>query len=353
MLNTSLPNKFHLKSPPRLKSNAANSETNDGQALDLSDAYTSDKSSPLHQLVGGALLLGSMMIPQTAQAAEVVVEQPTLALENVDLQADLSEEILTLDPAAVESASAANLPTEDGDGLSDKLKRTGDKIEKAVDNFVPDAFTDRQEHKIGDWNLSFQPTDLSLRPRWDHGPQLKLRGDFLETSLYKNQELGHGWSTQKGIRGNIRGEISTSGKHELDVYIQAYQGWEGPIHEDFHGKFDVGVGLRDRLYGEETQPGLSAGLTLRQRIEGGGFQFRGHDYIWSLDARQEAYHNLESGNTDFSYKVHVGPKRDFDISVFGHKGRIEATVGPEFRGSTAEGRDAFDVGLKARIRTRF
>ena len=353
MLNKSLPKKFNLSSPPRLKKSVDRVRPDTKQDLNLQDAYEPEKSSGMKQLVGGAMLLGSMMLPQAASAAEQVVEQPQLALENIDLQADLSEEIITLDPAAVEKASAAAEQTEDGDGIIDKLKRTGDKIENAVDKLVPDALTDRQEHKIGDWNLSFQPTDVSLRPRWDDGPQLKLKGDFLETSLYQTNQLDNGWSTHKGVRGRLRGEISTTGETELDVYLQAFKGWEGPINEDYQGRFDVGVGVRDRLSGEEEQPGLSAGVSFRQRIEGGGFEFRGDDYTWSLDARQHAYHNFQSGKTDVSYKVHVGPRRDFDVKLFGRKGKIEATVGPEFRGSTAEGKDGFDVGFKAKIRTRF
>lgn len=212
----------------------------------------------------------------------------------------------------------------------------------------------KERLRIGDWQLHVDPVDVDLRPRWKNGPELGLKGDFLESSLEKTEEHSNGWTTTKGLRGKLRAEVRTDRASTVDIEGQAFKRWEGPLNKDYQGRFEVAVGLRNRLTGgEEQERGLTVAANFRQEIEGGEFNFREQKYRWYLEGRQQVYHNLETGRTDADYRVMVGPKRDIELPLFGRKRKFSIAVGPELKGSTAKGRDSLDVGLKVRLRTRF
>lgn len=363
MSPTTLAKKLHFKAPPRRKpaAKSVELETTPVDVADIARSAPQEYNKAGKMLIAGLSLAGTAMSAQAAEAAEAVVEQPLQLTEEVitpsdSKHADYSGLIADLENQ--ESQAEAGEVKKDplADRLSDRADRLKDRVDRVKDAVVPDGWNERHDRELRDgWHLSFEPLDINLRPKWkDGGPALRMKGDFLETAIQKQEDIGNGWTTTKGLRGELEGEVNTYEKPELDIRVQAFKRWEGPLNDDYDARFDVGVGVRNRFMGEhEHEEGLQVGVSARQEIEGGGFEFRGHDYRWYMEGRQHVYRNMTTNQTEANYKFMIGPKRDFDVSLFGREGRVTLTVGPEIKGSTLEGKDPFEVGIKAKIKTRF
>lgn len=292
--------------PPRKSTHPASHRTESHDSLEVSRKTSKDLD--LSRTLGAMGALALTLAPQVASGSETVMEK-TLDAPLSQNERDLME--------ALESAPKERL-------------------------------------KVGDWQLHTDPIDLDLRPRWNNGPQIGLRAEVLESSLQRTQERGDGVSVTTGLRGRIGAEARTDRDTTVDVQAQAFRRWEGPLGEEYQGKFEAAVGLRDRLTGgHEWERGLTVAANFRQEVEGGGFTFRDQKYRWYLEGRQQVYHNLETGRTDADYRFMAGPKRDLEIPFLGKKRQLTIAVGPELKGSTAPGRDSFDVGLKVKLRARF
>lgn len=358
-----LDKKVMFSAPPRRSKPV---EVSNAQPVDLAGpARTEPSDNHLKQALGGMAMLAATLAPHAASAAETLVEEPLELQEEIitaqDSQyanySELEQELAT-DLAAKSEDTTQGEEEKPGfiDRVSDRAKGVKGRYQGIKEKVVPDRWLTSHEKDLGNgWHLSYEPVDVDLKPKWkDGGPALRLKGEFLETSIQKKEDIGGGWTTTKGIRGELEGEVNTYDKPELDLRISAFKRWEGPLSEDYDAMFDVSVGVRDQFMGKhDYNDGISAGISMRQEIEGGGFEFRGKDYTWYLEGREHVYHNLDSGRTDANYKIMVGPKRDFDVSLFGKKGKLSVTVGPEIKGSTAEHRDAFELGVGSKVRVRF
>ncbi len=300
----------------------------------IQDAVTlSDDEHSTGQVVGAMAALAVSFLPGAAKAQEkVVVEAP--------LPVDTSDPI----------EQALTEPTNCGKKPCKKKEQEKPKWQPLKGQILPPRWTKRHESELDSgWHLSFEAVDVDLRPRWKDGPALKIKGDFLETSLQKTRQLGNGWSSTQGFRLELNGEIRTYDKPQLDLNLQAFRRWEGPLGDDYRSRFDVGVGVRHRFVGQEHQEGLGAGFSMRQEVEGGGFHLWGQDYDWYIEGRQHLFHNLTNGDTDGRYSIMAGPKRDFKVAAFGKSGRLSVAAGPELKGDFNQG---VNLGVKAKVKLR-
>lgn len=295
----------------------------------LEDAVTlSEGVPPTGQVVGAMAALAVGFLPGVANAKEtVVVELP--------LQTDTTD------------------PVTEALGQTDCCKDNKEekpRWEPLKGQILPPRWTKRHESELDSgWHLGFEVVDVDLRPRWEDGPALKIKGDFLETSLQKTKLLESGWNSTQGFRLELNGEIRTYDKPQLDLNLQAFRRWEGPLGDDYRSRFDLGVGVRQRFVGQDHQEGLGVGFSMRQEVEGGGFRLWGHDYDWYAEGRQHLFHNLTSGETDGRYSIMAGPKRDFKVAAFGKSGRLSVAAGPELKGNLDQG---INLGVKAKIKFR-
>lgn len=319
-------------SPPKRRARVQSQESTPTDTLEQARA-----PFPSRKLEKAAVALAGLAVSvgtQNAQAAEAVLEE--------------AAEEETADQSEVIEAISKGVDT-----VTDAVEVVKSKVDQAK-AVLPEELTERQEIDLGqDWQFHFEALDVDLKPKWRDGPALRLKGDFLETGLRKVEDLGDGWKSSKGIRAELQGEVNSYESPRLDLSLQAYKRWEGPIAEDFDARFDVGFGLTNRFMGEGPTEGLSAGIHLRQELEGGKFQVGGYDLRWYLEAREGLTHNFSTGDLNASYKVMVGPKKDFSFKVFGRKGRLTLTVGPEVKGKFGTETDPFSVGVKAKTKIRF
>jgi hypothetical protein len=262
---------------------------------------------------------------------------------------------VVLGPQAAQAAEAVEAPVEQvqDDSLIDRVESRADSFRDKADNLKdridPHGYLDEWSTKVGDYDLSINPIDLDLKPRWkDGGPQLKFKGDILETRLSKSRELDGGWTMTQGANAKITGEVTTYDDPELDFQTGLFRDYRGPVGDSFQARLRSEVGIRHRFVGEDE--GLRAGVSFRQELEGGEYQFMGHDYSLYAEGRQSAYRNIDTGQNDFSYKFMVGPKKDFDLRLFGQDTTLSVTFGPEIKGSN-HGK-SFDVGVGSKVRLR-
>ncbi len=258
---------------------------------------------------------------------------------------------LTVAPQAAHAgASAQPEVARMGQQVKAKVEALKDTAESIKENLDPNGYLDEYESQVGDYTLRVKPLDLSLRPRIKSGmPVLKLKGEILETSLAKTVELGQGWSMRQGFTAKLEGEATTYDGPRIDLQAGVFREYKGPVGDDFQAEIQTDFGVRHRFLGEDE--GLRVGLGFRQELEGGNYEFMGHDYQLYMEAREGIYHNLDSGKTEVSYRVMAGPKKDFDLELFGRKGKLTVTVGPEIKGNSQG--DAFDLGVKTKARLRF
>lgn len=340
-----------FSAPPRgPKPPVTDGPTRDHQDIVDTATTRSQSDNQLQKTLFAASFMAATFGAGTAHAAEAATTAPPVLEEIIVAPSHQSE----LESQLETELSEADTQTEQKkEGFLDRLS---DRVSSIRDRVIPDSLqgTRRKELPNG-WHLSFEPLDVDLRPRWeDGGPALKLKGDFLETSIQRQQDIGGGWTRTRGLRGELRGEVTTYDDPELDLNLQAFQRWEGPLNDDYQARFDAGVGIRHRFMGEnELEEGLRAGVSFRQEIQGGGFEFRGHDYRWYMEGRQDAYYNVDTGQTEASYRFMGGPSRDFDVKLLGREGRITITAGPEIKGSTESHRDPLELGFKVKVRSRF
>lgn len=229
----------------------------------------------------------------------------------------------------------------------ESLKESAGRVASALD---PNGYLKERESKVGDYDFRFKPMDMDLKPRLKSGkPGLRFRGELLETSLSKTETLPGGWSSTQGVNARLWGEATTYSTPNVDLEMGVFREYRGTVAQDFQAKFRAEAGVRQRFLGEDE--GLKAGINFRQEIEGGRYQAFGTTFSLYVEGRQSAYKNLDDGVTELSYQFMAGPKKDFDLSVFGHKGKLTVTVGPEVRGSSRG--DSFDLGLGSKVRARF
>lgn len=292
--------------------------------------------------------------------------EPTVALDTLAARPNGSDRSLqktlvamaslaaTLGPQAAQAAEVAPVETVQEASLLERVESRidslGDRASELKDSLDPNGYLNERTGKVGDYDLSFTPVDLDLKPKWRSGPALRFKGDFLETRLSKTRQLDGGWSMTQGANAKITGEISTYDDAQLDFQTGLFRDYRGPVGENFEARFRNEIGIRHRFAGDEE--GLRAGVSFRQELEGGNYQFFGHDYSLYAEGRQSAYHNLDTGRDELSYKFMVGPKKDFNLNLFGKKATLTLTVGPEVKGSNHG--EAFDWGVssKARLRLR-
>lgn len=315
MFSSSLTPALTRISPPSLaKSNVLKAiET----PLDLRAANDNAPDDSLVKTLKAMASLALALAPQVAQAA-------------------------TAESTSVEKALSQESPS--------KLERLKDSVEEFKDSLDPHGYLSEKTGKVGDYDLSFKPLDLDLRPRLKSGkPALKLRGELLETSLSKSQDLDGDWTLRQGFNARLRGEATSYDEPTLDLEAGVFREYRGPVGDDFQASFRSEAGLRHRFMGEDE--GLRAGVSFRQELEGGSYQAFGTDFRLYAEGRQSAYHNFDSGETELGYQFMAGPKKSFDLSVFGRKATISVTVGPEIKGSS-QGK-SFELGVESKVRARF
>ena len=338
MLTSSLRSHKFISPPPSKLPTPANDNSAPSDVTEARSKDTTDKfSKTLKAMATLALTLG----PQAVQAAEA----QAVATESIEAQQavdTVTEQELITEEIQPEESSLVDRAKDGAESLKDKAEKLKDRLD-------PNGYFDEYETQVGDYNLRFRPMDIDLKPKWKSGPALRLKGDFLETSLDKEMELSDGWTMRQGVNARLRGEISTYDDAELDLEAGVFREYRGKLGEDYDAKFSGQVGIRQRFVGE--QEGFRAGVNFRQEIEGGEHEFMGHDYALYAEGRQSVYYNFGSGETEMGYSFMVGPKKDFDVSLLGKKGTLTVTVGPEIKGSTNN--EPFDLGVKSKVRLRF
>lgn len=289
------------------------------ESIDTVSARDSSSDRSLKATLAAMAALAVVVAPQAAQAAEAALEMP----------------------ATVEDDSLVDLVES---GL-DSVKETAEGLKSRID---PDGYLDEWNTQVGDYDLSVNPIDLDLKPKWKSGPALRFKGDILETRLSKTVEMQSGWSMTQGANAKITGEVSTYDEPELDFQSGLFRDYQGPVGDSFQARLRSEVGIRHRFAGENE--GLRAGVSFRQELEGGNYELFGHDYSLYAEGRQSAYRNLETGENEFSYKFMAGPKKDFDLRLFGKDTTLSVTVGPQIKGSSLG--ESFDVGVGSKVRLR-
>jgi len=293
------------------------------QPLDLVAANDNPSDNSLRNTLAAMASLVAVLGPQAAHAQNVVAA----------------------DASAVELLSESDSFV---DRVGDKVDSLGDKVDGLKDKLDPNGYLEEWSTKVGDYDLSVNPLDLDLKPRWKDGPALRFRGDIMETRLSKTRELESGWSMTQGANAKITGEISTYGDAELDLQAGLFRDYRGPVGENFQARLRNEVGLRHRFVGEDE--GLRVGVSFRQELEGGQYEVFGHDFSLYAEGRQSAYQNLDNGRTELSYKFMAGPKKDFDFKLLGQDVNLSVTVGPEVKGSNHG--ESFDWGVGSKFRLR-
>lgn len=233
------------------------------------------------------------------------------------------------------------------ENLSSSARALREQVTESLD---PHGVLRERETQVGDFKLRFRPLDVNLNPRLQGmKPGLKLKGEFLETNLAKSQELGDGWTSTEGASARLRGHLTTYGNNELDLEAGLYKEYRGPVAKDYQARLRVDAGLRHRFVGDN--PGTRVGFGLHQELEGGNFETFGHKYQLYAEGNQGLYYNLATGKPELSYNVMAGPKKDFELSLFGKKGKLTVAAGPEISGNNQG--EAFQVGFKTKARLRF
>lgn len=233
------------------------------------------------------------------------------------------------------------------DSLASSARSIREQVRQSID---PNGLLKDRETEVGDYKLRFRPMDVNINPRFQgFTPGLKLKGEFLETNLAKTESLGGGWTTSQGASARLRGQVTTYGRNELDLEAGLYKEYRGPIAQDFQVRLRADAGIRHRFVGEN--PGMRVGVGLHQELEGGHFETFGHEYQLYAEGRQGLYYNVETSKPELSYSVMAGPKKDFDVSLLGKKGKLTIAAGPEISGNNQG--EAFNVGFKTKARLRF
>jgi hypothetical protein len=322
MLANSLKTKFQSISPPRP---AVSTNLPVAQPVDTFAAREKLPQDTLKQTLKAMAGLAIALGPQAAPAAGA----ETVATE-------------VLSEQTAEESTLRDRLDERVDGIKEKAEDLKEKLD-------PNGYLDDYETKIGDYDLRVRPLDLSLRPRFKDGkPALKFKGEILETSLSKSTKLEGGWTMRQGLNAKLQGEVTTYDDPEIDLQAGVFREYRGTVGEDFQARFQGDFGVRHRFLGEEA--GMKVGFGFRQELEGGNYQFMGHDYQLYAEGRQGIYQNFDTNETELSYSFMAGPKKDFDLKLFGKEGKLTITVGPEVRGNQDE---AFNLGLKSKVRLRF
>jgi hypothetical protein len=325
MQSSSLNSHFRKTSPPSLKPKRITPQV---KSVDTRAAEEETQDSKFRQTLKAMASLALVLAPQALEAAEAAPSTLLTTVENPEV----AEEPTLLDTL---------------EAKVDTLKETAESFQESLD---PHGYLEEKQFQVGEYDLRLNPMDLDLRPRLKSGsPALKFKGEILETTLSKSDDIGGGWVRMQGAAAKLRGEVSTYSEPIIDLQGGLYREYSGPVGENYEAKLQAEVGVRHRFMGEDV--GLRAGVSFRQELEGGNHQLFGHDYQLYAEGRQSAYRNLTTGESDLSYSFMVGPKKDFDVSLFGKKGTVTVTVGPEIKGSSQG--EAFDVGIETKVRTRF
>jgi hypothetical protein len=304
--------------PPTLKSAARPERAAQVDTLAARD-NSSDRS--LKATLAAMASLAVVIAPQAAQAAEVALEAPVETIEEDSFV----------------------------DRVESRVDSVKDKAENLKNRIDPNGYLDEWSTQVGTYDLSVNPIDLDLKPRWkDGGPGLRFKGELMETRLSKTVELQGGWSMTQGANAKIIGEVSTYDEPELDFQSGLFRDYRGPVGDSFQARLSSEVGIRHRFMGENE--GLRAGVSFRQELEGGNYEVFGHDFSLYAEGRQSAYRNLDTGQNEMSYKFMAGPKKDFDLRLFGRDTTLSVTVGPQIKGSNTG--DSFDVGVGSKVRLR-
>lgn len=199
---------------------------------------------------------------------------------------------------------------------------------------------------VGDYTLRFEPVDVDLSPKLSHmTPGLRLKGEFMETSLARTTDLGQGWTATQGLRGKLLGDFRTYDDSRVNLGLEAFKRWEGPLGHDMHGEFEFVAGSNH----EFLERGTEVGAYFRQEVTGGDFQFWNQPLSWHLEGREGYRHNLDQGEGGPYYNALVGVRRDFEVEAFGRKGTISTIVGPEVSGNQDH---SFEVSPKLKVRLR-
>lgn len=320
MLTNSLSHPLSYASPPpRLRAPAL--ETSVLPTDSLADAREKESDSALRKTLQAMASLALLAAPHTAKASQEVA-----GIESVAGRDD-------------EIAPAAQF----GQNFRDAKSSLKDSLD-------PHGYLGEHKGKVGDYDLSVSPVDLNLRGRLKGGkPGLLLKGDFLETSLSRKESIDDNWTRHQGFRAKLHGEVGTFGDSKLNLQAGVFREYRGTIADDYQVRLQADAGLEQRFLGEDQ--GLRAGISLRQEIEGGNHSLFGHDVKLYAEGRQGAYYNFGRGRTEMNYSFMAGPKKDFDLNVLGHQGKLTVTIGPEIKGDSYS--DSFDLGVKSKVRVRF
>lgn len=327
MVHNSLQNKITKRmSPPSLAPNEPRAQTQESNEDLRAATRLTESDNTLKNTLKAFASLALIAAPQMANAAEAVAAETEMVLET------------------------ENVVAQEESGVVDKLEDFGDRAGDFVDKWSPENYFDDYETKIGDYDLRFRPLDLDLRPKWkDGGPGLQFKGEAFETTISKSVEMENDWTMRQGVSARLRGEVSTYDEPEVDLEAGVFREYSGPVGKDFQARIRGNFGIRQRFVGEDE--GLRAGFSFRQDIEGGNYEFMGHDYQLYAEGRQGIFYNADTGKTEASYKFMVGPKKDFKIKLLGREGTLSLTVGPQIKGSTNG--DSFDPGISSKARIRF
>lgn len=326
MLTSSLKSRFVRLGPPSKTPSPANDNPTPGETFESARANDSDHS--LSKTLKAMSALALVASPQLANAAEAVEQA------SVEIQTDQPEESI------IDSLERV------GDGIGDTISEKAEQVRQTVD---PYGYLNERTTKIGDYDLRFRPMDVDLKPKLKSGvPGLRLKGEFLETSIAKTDDVGDGWTRRQGFSAKLEGEVTTYGSPKLHWNAGVFREYRGIVGEDYQARFQTNLGFRQNFIGEDD--GLSGGIGFRQEIEGGQHSLWGHDYQIYAEGRQGAYYNFDKGETNLSYSFMVGPKKDFEIGLFGRKGKLTITAGPEVKGNSTG--DPFDFGFKTKARFR-
>lgn len=216
---------------------------------------------------------------------------------------------------------------------------------------LTDVFA-QNETKVGDYKLSFQGADINVAPRF-HGfkPGLRLRGDFLRTEFAKTESVGNGWTQTQGARGILHGQISTNNKSEAQLNLEVFKRWNGTVGKGVNATLEVSAGN----YYDATHATNSIGISARQELKGGSFEFAGQPLSWNVEGNQSV-RRLTSGSNDtgsnlnWNYEVLVGVRRDYPTQIFGKNATVSVVAGPELAGNQ---QDHFHVNPKLKVRVRY
>lgn len=277
-------------------------------------------------------LLSQATIPQTQAAPEDCYESTATS------GTSWGKTLAFVGMGALSLAPAVSQAKDVGGMISEQVPELGDLFAQ-------------QHHKIGEYNLTFQPADLSINPSF-HGlkPGLRVRGDLLKTEFAKSEKLTGGWTVTSGIRGALNSEFRTNGDNHANLNLEAFKRWDGSLGGDVKGMFEVAGGTYHNLLDRNT----SVGVHLRQEVRGGNFTLMGQPVSWHIDGRENFGRVVSGqaapGQSDWNYEVLVGVRRDFPMQVWGHKATLQVVAGPEVSGDQFK---QFKINPKVRARVSF